>query len=57
MSRPCDLLVADPRIEPPDDGWDWPQAVYGECAVIRDNRVMLDDALVCANCERMAKAL
>ena len=52
-----DLLVADPRIEPPDDGWDWPQAVYGECegcgAVIRDNRVMLDDALVCSECAEM----
>ena len=21
MSRPCDLLVADPRIEPPDVYW------------------------------------
>ena len=25
MSRPCDLLVGDSRMEPVD-GWDWPQA-------------------------------
>ena len=25
MSIPCDLLVGDKRMEPPDDGWDWPQ--------------------------------
>lgn len=60
MSRPCDLFIWDSRMEPADS-WSWPQAGYGECegcgAVIRDNRVMLDDALLCADCERMAKAL
>ena len=38
----------------PDDGWDWPQAVYGECAgcgaVIPDDRVMLCDVLLCTDC-------
>lgn len=60
MSIFCDLLVWDSRMEPADS-WSWPQAGYVECegcgAVIRDDRVMLDDALVCADCERMAKAL
>ena len=31
MSRPCNLLVGYDRIDPPYDGWDWPQVVYGKC--------------------------
>lgn len=53
MSIFCDLLVGDSRMEPVDS-WDWPQAVYGECAgcgaVIPDDRVMLCDALLCTDC-------
>ena len=55
MSIFCDLLVGDSRMAPVDS-WDWPQAVYGECAgcgaVIPDDRVMLCDALLCTDCER-----
>ena len=51
-----DLFIWDSRMEPADS-WSWPQAVYGECegcgAVIRDNRVMLDDALLCSECAEM----
>ena len=53
MSRPCDLLVWDSRMEPVDS-WDWPQAAYGECegcgAETQDNRVMLNDRLLCDKC-------
>lgn len=60
MSIFCDLLVGDSRMEPVDS-WDWPQAAYGECdgcgAVIQDNRAMLCDALLCSECERMAKTV
>ena len=53
MSSRCDRLMWDSRVEP-DDGWDWPQAVYGECvgcgAVIPDDRVMLCDVLLCTDC-------
>lgn len=60
MSRPCDLLVGDSRMDPAD-GWDWPQAAYGKCEgcgeVIQDNRDMLCDALLCSECERMAKTV
>lgn len=56
MSRPCDLLVGDSRMEPVDS-WDWPQAAYGKCescgAVVPDNRVMLCDALLCSECAEM----
>ena len=56
MSRPCDLLVWDSRMEPAD-GWDWPQAAYGKCescgVVIPDNRMMLCDALLCSECAEM----
>lgn len=56
MSRPCDLLVGDSRMDPVDS-WDWPQAVYGECAgcgaVIPDDRVMLCDVLLCSECAEM----
>ena len=55
MSIFCDLLVGDSRMEPVDS-WDWPQAVYGECAgcgaVIPDDRVFDFEALICADCER-----
>lgn len=61
MSRPCDLLVWDKRMEPPDDGWDWPQVVYGECAgcgeETQDNRAMLNDRLLCDKCAEMEEAV
>lgn len=57
MSRPCNLLVGYDRIDPPYDGWDWPQVVYGKCEgcgeVIQDNRMMLCDALLCPECAEM----
>ena len=56
MSRPCDLLVGDSRMEPVDS-WDWPQAAYGKCescgAETQDNRVMLNDRLLCDKCAEM----
>lgn len=51
-----DLLVADPRIEPPDDGWDWPQTVNSVCEICGretpDWRMFDFEALICADCER-----
>lgn len=60
MSIFCDLLVGDSRMEP-DDGWDWTQAVYGECAgcgeETQDNRAMLNDRLLCDKCAEMEEAV
>ena len=60
MSRPCDLLVGDSRMEPVDS-WDWPQAAYGKCdgcgAVIQDNRDVLCGALLCSECAEMEEAV
>ena len=54
MSRYNDLLVWDNRMEPPYDGWNWPQVVYGKCEgcgeETQDNRVMLNDRLLCDKC-------
>ena len=57
MSRPCSLLVGYDRIDPPYDGWDWPQVVYGKCEgcgeETQDNRMMLNDRLLCDKCAEM----
>lgn len=56
MSIFCDLLVGDSRMEPVDS-WDWPQVVYGKCEVCgeetQDNRMMLNDRLLCDKCAEM----
>lgn len=44
MSRPCDLLVWDSRIDPPDDGWGWPQAGEDDEECERGNFGDEDDA-------------
>mgnify|MGYP001553560562 FL=1 len=55
MSRPCDLLVWDSRMEPAD-GWDWPQTVNSVCEICGretpDWRMFDFEALICADCER-----
>ena len=56
MSRPCNLLVGYDRIDPPYDGWDWPQAVDSVCEVCGretpDWRMFDFETLMCEDCER-----
>lgn len=55
MSRPCDLLVADPRIEPPDVYWPDrdSDAVCEICGEVIDDWECWE-LLICENCESEA---
>ena len=53
MSRPCDLLVADPRIEPPDVYWPDrdSDAVCEICGEVIDGWECWE-LLICEDCKR-----